>query len=675
MAKEKGKKKKGGCIKGCLVGIIFVVFCIIMLVLGVILGPVMKAMEFAQFIMSFFEQETDEEKLYDWVLSNGPDIDLSLSQIEGMPYEVSAIRSALECELTYVDDNIYLFDLYDSAGNVSHPQYNLKTLTSNYGVPWQLLLAICTANQFGNIDDFVEGLDNAVTEGYRYKVSEQNIKDVYEVIGTKITYITNYAIYGTDADGNRFNDCPTYEVLSANCITDLSADNTGKFSCVYKETAAGNGIYYPVICLDTVSTWLYNYEFEYELVLDDMGRPIEYKLVNVIKESNVKELISDFETLGIKEDMYDILYMAIDAMPYASSRGISTMLKKELNYYKVNNSESFVSNGSYGEHLAIKQLYGDVFNASVMDSIRFEYLDTRNELRSLYDGVHVSYNRFRTPAANYALKYLYSVYYLPPIKDENKNTVSYLTQWYSTSESFQIRYEEFGKPISGDTELIEKLGKDRYKAGMVYGMTDWDFVCMVLNDAILFNISDDYFSGAASQWLNKDGTPNGPCFNQADLLKPMYDGTWKGSKDYEHTHFTTADAFYDFCVVLYDSVHNKNALSYKILNKTDDDLSSSREGLKVGDLAFRVDGDNASAVGMYVGKINGYDVFIHLGGGSADLGVYQPSVCVSYHEDDGVIHPDGGTVNYNVYVSVKNGSYPTIDDNGNLTGAFIGWRD
>lgn len=178
-------------------------------------------------------------------------------------------------------------------------------------------------------------------------------------------------------------------------------------------------------------------------------------------------------------------------------------------------------------------------------------------------------------------------------------------------------------------------------------MTDWDFVTMILADTIYFDVSSEYIDTVGAYW--KEEHPL--YYSSATLLRPKYDEEWTGKKGYEYVYFTTSDAFYQFCITLNKSALKAGREPYEILNPTNDWLSGNRDGLKMGDIAMYVENGTAYSAGIYVGKINGHDSFVHLGGGSSDLGKVQPSVCISYHEDEGVIHPDGGTVNYNVYIT------------------------
>ena len=383
----------------------------------------------------------------------------------------------------------------------------------------------------------------------------------------------------------------------------------------------------------------------------------------------MKELLEDLDSLGISESMLGMLYIAIDTMPYASSRGITASIKKEYSYYKNSGVDSMLTDRNYDEYLALKALRGDVFDAEAIDNVwlgyreRYHFLDAEFfKSNALSKGIPESYALYNHVAER-AMDFLYSVYYMPPTPDYEGNMESYVRSWYNCNAPFTSWYSEIGKPID-DADLAAAMG-NYFKDGMLYGMTDWDFIVMVLYNSMVFEVSRDFIEGGREKW-NK--TPS------SCLWEPRWNPDWKGSKDYEHKYFTTADAFYDFCVAYYGMIHNQDGVPYKILNKTNGNISSSRDGLEVGDLAFRVDAGKASAVGMYMGKINGYDAFIHLGGGSSDLGMYQPTVTISYHEDDGVMHPDGGTVNYNTYIRVDKGSYPKLDSKGKPSGGLFGWR-
>ena len=661
MAKK--KKKKKGCI-GTLIGIIAF---IVIVVVAAVFGPLASVIKFAESLktalgslIDFIDGQSPEEELYDWVLINGPELQLSLDNIEGLPFDVSAVEAALKCELERVDSNIYTFEVENEVNETYTLQYNLRALTSNYGVPWQLLLTMCIANQYSG--SFSNG-------GEDYIATADDVTRAYNSLDCSITYITNYWEY------NSLKEAPSFEEFAQNCVIDLE-DTEGKFTCVYKTDSDGHGVYYPVVCLDTVSTWLYDYKFEYELVLDEEGRPVEYKVANVVKESDVAGLLKALEWFGITD--ISLFTAILGYMPYASDRGIVSELRSEYNHYKIAQEESVFTEDGYEDYLALKELYGDIYYAEDMHELRTEIFTSvnesglENEKNAWSTGISESYMHYRSDVALYASKFLHAVYYMPPILDENGNRVSHVSGWYSQSEIFTIKYPNFGMSITEaeDVELITKLG-DSYKVGMLYGMTDWDFVTMVLGDTLYLDVSKQYIDSVGSFYLNNNTT----YYDSADFLIPKYDTNYYGNKDYEHQYFTTADAFYDF-LISYNSSGEKY-VAY-IMEPTELWLSddSAMEDLLVGDIGMRVENGDAVSVGIYVGKVNGYDAFIHLGGGTSDLGLDQPFVEVSYHESTGAVHPDGGTVDYNVFIRMMRGSYPLVrDGDRKFGGGFTRFND
>lgn len=650
----KKSKKKGGCLKGFLTIVIVAIFVLVIIIISVVMGPVMQVQKFTTIFMSLFNGM--EDNLYEWVQVNGDELQNGIN--EQLPYDVEALEAAMECE--FAGEDICMFEITGAEGTVYVTQYDLNTLVSNYSVPWQLLLSVCTVNQ---IEDgvHVENVEQMLNSGYRYSITSEHIYKVNDEIGTNITYVTDYAKYRQE--DNIFK-IPSYEELSENCITDFNMDNSERFACVYMEAPNGEAVYYPVICLDSVTTWLYEYKFHYEIKKDEEGRPIEYRLAGVTKQSRVEEFLLSLETLGIDESELSLLKLTVDAMPFSSDRGISISMMKEYNYYMVNGGESVYTDYNYSEGIVLKEPGALNISAEGMDEIRKTYSIPDDNWS---DGIKDIYENKRSSVLAYASKFLYSVYYLPPKVDKENNKISYVSGWYSKDTSFSSEYPEFGQPID---DLANDLG-DYYREGLLYGMTDWDFVTMILADTIYFDVSSEYIDTVGVYW--KEEHPL--YYSSATLLRPKYDEEWTGKKGYEYVYFTTSDAFYQFCVTLNKSALKAGREPYEILNPTNDWLSGNRDGLKMGDIAMYVENGTAYSAGIYVGKINGHDSFVHLGGGSSDLGKIQPCVCISYHEDEGVIHPDGGTVNYNVYIRVKKGSYPSFSVGGKYNGNFIGWRE
>lgn len=681
MAKKGKKKKKGGCI-GALIAI---VLTIVIIIISVVMGPLVGLIKFAEAFLAFFEGETPEEELYEWVLVNGPDLELSLGAIENSPYDVEAIKAALKCEIDYIDNAVYVFNVTNEEGREYSVQYNMYALTSNYGVPWQLLLATCTTSKFGTLTSFIDASDDEL----KTMVTASDVHSAYEKLGSTITYITDYSGYVINP-----SDMPLYAEYEANCITDLE-DTEGKYTCVYKVDSEGKGVYYPVVCIDSVSTWLYDYDFTYELKLDEEGRPIEYSLSGVTKTSNVERFLGSLKECGVTD--IDTFKYILGVMPYASSRGLVSAFSMEYNHYRASNEESILTDVEYEEYLALKEMKGDIYTAATMDKIRLEWMADgyHNDWVNPVSGIDSGCMRYRSDVKTYASKFVHAIYEMPPVRvdylEEDKPTyVSHLAQWYRLDAKMSDNYPNLGELLAeqsgtdegayeNDQELISKLRDEgAYFYGMVHGMSDWDFVVMVLADTLYFDVSNNYLYTVGLEYM-KDSRFVGaarycyPNHYEEYISFVNNDNSSNKPLDYEHRFLTTADAFYDLVVNL-----NKMGDTYGVYVIDADSSYHSKESaleeLKVGDLGFEVVGKTAVNVGIYIGKVNGYDAFIHLGGGSTDLTNAQSSVEISYLESSGAIHPDGGTVNYNTFIRINRGSYPVLED-GKFNGSFTEFKD
>lgn len=668
--------------------------------MGIVIIALLGAVAaFCKWFFGLFAGPTKTEQLYSWAVASMDNADgqlLSLEEIENMPYKASALKAAFATELSTVDSNIYIMELYDENGDSVYAEYNLNGLTSNYCLPWQIQLAVCTANQYSDLDEFMEANaeasageeDGKLSEGFKYYVKERDINAVWSYMKTDIHYITNYSFMGILSTTDEaesvygfFANNVSYEDYETKAVTDPN-DTEGKLACVYKEQD-GVGCYYPVAALDSVSTWLWNYDFNYTITLDDEGRPIEYELESVTKTSNIggdDGLLADLEHMGISGSGITLFYYIADMFPYVSDNGYITGMKEAINYYNRYGQEWSIVLDGYNSDLAYKvvtPVYRYMDMQLVHDKGQEEHgiLDITSDYEveyryDLHDEIYLKQENLwsRVEMVEYAMKYLGYVYYNAEWQEDGVKTGYIASSYYQPLKySWLDNYKNIGSIIADDTahqyeaqQMLEHTGY--YNSGFLYGMTAWDFVYMILADTLYV---DRYFLDnpriaeaeknawgifLEEQYLNNDGTP--AANNRTNLFN--------------------STSFYNFVLWCQDNGYMDTAyiINYDKTYGATNPESDIEHSLMYGDIGLCVEGYNENAkvtdIGIYVGYINGYPSFIHCSVSENSTLSYQGKVQISYLKSTAgdATYPDGGTVDYNCFVRVDRGSYSMEDGSG-----------
>lgn len=669
------KKKVKGKIVAVLGSILPEILMVI--VVAALLGGVLA---FFEWFVGIISGPTAAEKLYSWaVTSMVTDGELlSIEEIENMPYKASAITQAFKLETDSTDFRTYVIKVQTSEGEYYTAQYNLKQITANYAIPWQLMLAICTANQYGDLDEFMEmqqiALEDPQMDGFTYYVTDRSINAVYDRLHTDIEYITNYSLYGLadDDSGNSYvginGDGPSYDEYERLAVTDIS-DTEGKLACVYRENDEGVGVYYPVAALKHVRTWLWDYDFYYDIDLDDSGRPISYHLVNVKKSSRISGddgLLANLRILGIEgDDMIELLYYIIDEMPYASENGISEGMMEAVNYYQVTGAELVETIIDYDESLTFNSVDARLLDSWDMDKIIRGYeeqhmvfgLDKNKEWPIEVDRESLW---TRTDAVRFASEFVGGIYYMVPMQYEDGYMDGRISSYDPFGWSWESGYPEMGTIITDEEDALREQQFGYYNTGYVYGLTDWDFVRMVLSETL-------YFDASYSGLLAEDELRSASDSAFVAFYRQFYSEGMAGGER-NKIMFQTAGSLYEFAKWCHAS-GNTDVCS--IINYNNEGLSIAEDierSLIYGDLGLNIDDDgNVTAIGIYAGCVNGYPSFIHCAPSAASCAViYQGSVQLSYLESaaDGAMHPDGGTVDYNCFIRLDKGSYDVSDGSG-----------
>lgn len=662
---------------------------------------------FCKWFFGKFAGPTKTEQLYSWAVASMDNADgqlLSLEEIENMPYKASALTAAFATELSTIDNNVYLMELYDENGDSVYAEYNLNSLTSNYCLPWQIMLAVCTANQYSDLDEFMqenaeamEGEeDGEMSDGFKYYVKERDINTVKSYMATDIHYITNYSYMGilsttdeSDSVYGFFANNISYDDYNTKAITDPN-DTEGKLACVYKEKD-GVGCYYPVAALDSISTWLWNYDFTYNIILDDEDRPIEYELESVTKTSNIggeDGLLADLEHMGISGSTITLFYYIADMLPYVSDNGYITGMKEAINYYNRYGIEWSIVLDGYDSDLAytvVQPVYRYMDMQLIHDKGQEEHgilniinddFNTGYEVEYNYDLADTVYLErdnlwSRVEMVEYAMQYLGYVYYNAEWQEDGIKTGYLVPTYYQPLKyTWFENFRNIGTIIADDTahqyeaqEMLEHTGY--YNSGFMYGLSAWDFVYMVLADTLYVDrfsaesnprVAEPEYNAwgtfIAEQYLDSENNDNTPAANnRANLFN--------------------ATSFYNFVLWCQDNGYSDTAhiINYDATYGTSNPDSDIEHSLMYGDIGLHVEGYNDSAtvtdMGIYVGYINGYPSFIHCSVSENSVLTYQGKVQISYLSStaDDATYPDGGTVDYNCFVRVDRGSYTMSDEN------------
>lgn len=667
-------------------------FSLLPVILGVAVVVVLLGCvsSFCNWFFEIFSGPNPTEELYNWAvasLDNGDGQLLSLEQIENMPYKAEALKTAFSNELYSVDNYLYIMELTDSTGAARHAEYNLKALTSNYGLPWQVQMAVCTANQYSSMDDFMEqNAEKSDTQanGFKYYVTENEINAVSDYMATSIEYVTNYAKYGLIVNGQLeegvYDGSITYDELAANPITDMS-DTDGKYACIYKEEN-GVGCYYPVAALKHVSTWLWDYDFDYDIVLDDQGRPTDYLLKSVVKTSHIggtDGLLADLANMGIDGTLVDLFYYIADMMPYAQENGYVNGMKGAVNYYKETGTEWQTVIDGYDSSLAYKvvspvYLENDmsrVHNEAAEAHGTLEITDSEQQLVSWnfdpYSAITLEERSLwsREETVEYAMKYLGKVFYNAEYKgDDGAITGNLANNANAYNPLFWIwfdNYKEIGYQLGSSEAQMWYTPEDvlvhtgYYNSGFLCGITAWDFVYMILSDTLYA----DYSSTVRTDDINDN-----PYARYRDENYGLSGNTVDKDNQASLTNMTSFYYFTKWCM---DNGYDDTAsiIDYDGYQGSLTDNISHR--LIYGDIGMHVDfsGNVATVtdIGIYVGYINGYQTFIHCSPCEGSTLSYQAKVCLSYLQSTSgdASYPDGGTVDYNCFVRVDSGSYRVED--------------